>query len=76
MSHPPPIIPATRRVLRVLGRLGVSAQLVLERLDGAPLSAEEVDACTKAIAALDEFEALADRSTREAGVVDPAATRK
>lgn len=56
-------VPATRRVQRVLERMGVRADLVLSHLDGTPLSADELDACLRAIDELDTPDLAAEESS-------------
>ena len=73
-THTPAVgrhtVPATRRVQRVLERMGVRADLVLSHLDGTPLSADELDACLRAIDALDPPE-LASSEGSAAGARQP-----
>lgn len=51
-----------RRALRLLHRLGLRGRLVIERLDGTPISDADLDAVRRAVAEIDEVEARAERS--------------
>lgn len=56
-----PITPP-RNALRLLQRLGLRGHLVLERLDGAPVTEPDRVAVQRAIADIDDLEARADRA--------------
>lgn len=56
-----PQLPPSRRSSRILQGLGLRGTLLLERLDGEPVTDADVEAARRAFTELDELEARAER---------------